>query len=68
MRDMRSHLISQVVLRRFADGDDKIVVHNLRTGQSELKSIYDTAYRDVDSNLISKLECHPPHILNTLSS
>lgn len=55
---MRSHLISQVVLRQFANADSQVMVHNLKTGRSELKDIYDTAYREVDSRLIEELELH----------
>lgn len=55
---MRSHLISQVVLRRFADSNNEIIVHNIKTNHTKPQSIYNTAYREVDSDLIHKLEQH----------
>lgn len=53
---MRSHLISQVVLKQFADDQRRIVVHSKGTDDTELKPIDCVAYMDIDEVLIKKLE------------
>jgi hypothetical protein len=53
---MRSHLISQVVLKQFADDQRQIVVHTKDTDDTELKPVDRVAYMDIDEALIKKLE------------
>jgi hypothetical protein len=53
---MRSHLISQVVLKQFADEQRQIVVHTKDSEDTELKPIDSVAYLDIDEVLIEKLE------------
>lgn len=53
---MRSHLISQVVLKQFADDQRQIVVHTKGSNDTELKPIDRVAYLDIDEVLIGKLE------------
>ena len=53
---MRSHLISQVVLKQFADDQRQIVVHTKDTDDTEQKPVDRVAYMDIDEALIKKLE------------
>lgn len=53
---MRSHLLSQVVLKRFANENKKTTVHDIKSDRSELKEINLVAYLDIDGTLIAKLE------------
>ncbi len=53
---MKSHLISQVVLKQFANSKREIVVHTKDTETTELKPIDSVAYLDVDEKLIKHLE------------
>jgi Tfp pilus assembly protein PilE len=53
---MKSHLISQVVLKQFADDQRQTVVHTKGTDDTELKPIDRVAYMDIDEALIRKLE------------
>lgn len=53
---MKSHLISQVVLKQFADPKRQIVVHTKCTNDTEIKPIGCVAYVNIDESLIRKLE------------
>jgi Tfp pilus assembly protein PilE len=53
---MKSHLISQVVLKQFADDKRQIIVHTKGINDTELKPIDSVAYMDIDKTLIEKLE------------
>lgn len=53
---MKSHLISQVVLKQFADDQRQIVVHTKGSDETELKRVDCVAYMDIDEALIKKLE------------
>jgi hypothetical protein len=53
---MKSHLISQVVLKQFASDQRQIIVHTKDSRKTELKPIDCVAYVDVEEVLIGKLE------------
>lgn len=53
---MKSHLISQVVLKQLADDQRQIVVHTKGSDDTELKRVDGVAYMDIDETLIMKLE------------
>lgn len=53
---MKSHLISQVVLKQFANKERQITVHTKGTDETELKPIDCVAYMDIDAALIRALE------------
>jgi hypothetical protein len=53
---MKSHLISQVVLKQFADNQRQIIVHTKDTDDTEQKPVDRVAYMDIDEALIKKLE------------
>ena len=53
---MRSHLISQVILKQFANDQRQIVVHTKDRDDTELQPIGCIAYMDIDEVLIKKLE------------
>lgn len=53
---MRSHLISQVVLKQFADEQRQIVVHTKDSNDTEIKPIDSVAYMDINDALIRHLE------------
>lgn len=53
---MKSHLISQVVLKQFANKERQITVHTKGTDETELKPIDCVAYMNIDAALIKRLE------------
>lgn len=53
---MKSHLISQVVLKQFANEQRKITVHTKGSAATELKAIDLVAHIDIDEALIKHLE------------
>lgn len=53
---MKSHLISQVILKQFANDQRQIIVHTKDSSKTELKPINCVAYLDVDETLIQHLE------------
>lgn len=72
---MHSHLISQVVLKRFTDKTEQVTVHN-KGGAVELKKPSEIAYVEIDKRIIAVLEKrwdmdienHAEKTLNTLYS
>lgn len=53
---MKSHLISQVVLKQFANPQKEVLVHDLKMGDEEPKSTDSIAYKEVDEAIIGELE------------
>lgn len=55
---MRSHLISQIILREFVNSNNQVRVHNKKTGKIHLESPYDIGYEEIDKRIIGELEKH----------
>lgn len=53
---MRSHLISQVILKQFANPQNEVLVHDVNNIATHLEKTKDVAFREVDRNLIGDLE------------
>jgi hypothetical protein len=56
IKAMKSHLISRVVLKRFANTHDETLVHDIKASTTELKPVADIAYKEVPSDIIGELE------------
>ncbi|HUD11292.1 MAG TPA: DUF4238 domain-containing protein [Candidatus Saccharimonadia bacterium] len=53
---MRSHLLSQVVLKRFANDAKEVERHDIATDAVTIAATTEVAYRDVETDLIKDLE------------
>lgn len=53
---MKSHLVSQVVLKQFANAKREVTVHTRNSDLTELKAIDLVAYMEMDEVLIKRLE------------
>lgn len=56
MREMKSHLISQVILKQFANPQKEVLVHDVNNEASRLEKTEDVAFREVDRDFIGDLE------------
>ncbi len=53
---MKSHLISQVILKQFANSAKEVLVHDLKTGYTHMSSTNTVAFEEVDRAIIGELE------------
>jgi hypothetical protein len=53
---MKSHLISQVILKQFTNAEGKVFVHDKKTGATAEKFPHEVAYKEIDKKIIEATE------------